>query len=152
MLKPPDPNSSSDSPAKTNGALDLSDLDALDVPEREHWQEGPPHAIFKELRARCPVHWSEIPEYPNEDGFWSLTRAEHVREVSLDWETYSSERGGVTDIFLPKWFAHSIPAIHAPLLVLMTYLHARNLRRAHHARASGAAARWSPARTAVPNT
>ena len=103
MLKPPDPNSSSDSPAKTNGALDLSDLDALDVPEREHWQEGPPHAIFKELRARCPVHWSEIPEYPNEDGFWSLTRAEHVREVSLDWETYSSERGGVTGL------THAVP-------------------------------------------
>ena len=67
-------------------------------------------------------------------------------------ERYGSERGGVTDIFLPKWFAHSIPAIHAPLLVLMTYLHARNLRRAHHARASGAAARWSAARTAVPHT
>jgi cytochrome P450 len=77
---------------------DLSDLDAVDVPDRENWEKGPPHELFKELRGRCPVHWSEIHEYPNEDGFWSLSRADHVREVSLDWETYSSERGGVTGL------------------------------------------------------
>jgi hypothetical protein len=35
----------------------------------------------------------------------------------------------VADIYLPKWFAHNMPASHAPLLVLMTYLHARNLWR-----------------------
>lgn len=49
-------------------------------------------------------------------------------------ERYGAERGSVTDIYLPTWFAHRIPAIHAPLLVLMTYLHARNLRRSRHAR------------------
>ena len=47
---------------------------------------------------------------------------------------YGPERGWGTDIYLPNWFAHSIPAIHAPLLLLMTYLHARNLRRSRHAR------------------
>src|SRR3954451_8078071 len=97
MLKTPDPNSSSRSPAKGNG-LDLTNLDAIDVPDRENWENGPPHEIFKELRGRCPVHWSEINEYPDEQGFWSLSRAEHVREVSLDWETYTSERGGVTGL------------------------------------------------------
>jgi hypothetical protein len=45
-------------------------------------------------------------------------------------ERYGAPRGSVTDIYLPKWFAHNMPAIHTPLLVLMTYLHARNLRRA----------------------
>jgi hypothetical protein len=49
-------------------------------------------------------------------------------------ERYGAERGSVTDIYLPKRFAHSIPAIHAPLLVLITYLHARNLRRSRYAR------------------
>lgn len=44
-------------------------------------------------------------------------------------ERYGAERGSVTDIYLPRWFAHNLPAIHAPLLVLMVYLHARNLRR-----------------------
>ena len=81
----------------------LADLDALDVTDRPYWQNGPPHEIFKELRGRCPVHWSEINEYPNEEGFWSITRADDVHEVSLDWETYSSERGGVTGL------THAIP-------------------------------------------
>lgn len=43
---------------------------------------------------------------------------------------YGAESGSVTDIHLPDRFAHNIPAIHAPLLVLMTYLHVRNHRRA----------------------
>jgi hypothetical protein len=45
-------------------------------------------------------------------------------------ERYGAQRGLVTDIYLPKWFAHNTPAIHTPLLVLMTNLHVRNLRRA----------------------
>jgi len=98
MLKASDQNTPAPpTPAETDG-LDLSDLDAIDVPDRPHWENGPPHALFKELRGRCPVHWSEIPEYPDEDGFWSVTKAADVREVSLDWETYSSERGGVTGL------------------------------------------------------
>jgi cytochrome P450 len=91
-------------PAQDQIAPDyLTDLDALDVTDRPYWQNGPPHEIFKELRGRCPVHWSEINEYPNEEGFWSVTRADDVHEVSLDWETYSSERGGVTGL------THAIP-------------------------------------------
>lgn len=46
-------------------------------------------------------------------------------------ERFGAETGSVTDIYLPPWFAHKIPAIHAPLLVLMTYLHVRNHRRKH---------------------
>lgn len=42
---------------------------------------------------------------------------------------YGAQSGSVTDIYLPKWFAHNLPAIHAPLLVLMGWLHVRNLRR-----------------------
>jgi len=36
-----------------------------------------------------------------------------------------AERGGVTDIFLPRWFAHHLPVIHLPLLVIATWLYAR---------------------------
>jgi cytochrome P450 len=65
--------------------------------ERELWQEGPPHEKFKRMRAECPVHWTpSISEYPDEDGLWSITTADDVHTVSRDWETYSSERGGVT--------------------------------------------------------
>jgi cytochrome P450 len=67
--------------------------------EREIWTDGPPHALFKELRQGCPVHWTrEISEFPDEGGFWSVTTAEDVRTVSRDWATYSSELGGVTVI------------------------------------------------------
>jgi cytochrome P450 len=80
-----------------------AELKALDVTDREHWEQGPPHEVFTELRGRCPVHWSEINEYPNEEGFWSVTRPDDVREVSLDWKTFSSERGGVTGL------THAVP-------------------------------------------
>jgi len=67
------------------------------VTERELWQDGPPHELFRRLRSECPVHWTErITEYPEEDGFWSVTKAADVHAVSRDWDTYSSERGGIT--------------------------------------------------------
>lgn len=44
-------------------------------------------------------------------------------------ESLGAESGSVTDIFLPRWFAHNLPAIHVPLLLMMAYLHGRNLRR-----------------------
>ncbi|HEY5286113.1 MAG TPA: cytochrome P450 [Solirubrobacteraceae bacterium] len=69
------------------------------VLEREVWADGPPHALFKELRQGCPVHWTrEIGEFPEEGGFWSVTNAEDVHTVSRDWATYSSEAGGITVI------------------------------------------------------
>jgi hypothetical protein len=36
--------------------------------------------------------------------------------------------GSVTDIYLPKWFARNLPAIHVPLIVLAVFLHRRNFR------------------------
>ena len=72
-------------------------LEDILVTEREFWQDGPPHELFRELRSGCPVHWTEkISEYPEEDGYWSVTRADDVHEVSRDWRTYSSELGGIT--------------------------------------------------------
>ncbi len=69
------------------------------VLEREHWVEGPPQALFEEMRARCPVHWTpEVTEVPAAAGFWSVTTADDVHAVSRDWETYSSELGGVVVI------------------------------------------------------
>ena len=66
-------------------------LDELNVTERELWPDGPPYDLFKRLRSECPVHRTDrITEYPEEDGFWSVTRADEVREVSMDWQTYSS--------------------------------------------------------------
>jgi len=72
-------------------------LDKVLVTERELWEKDPPHELFRELRQHCPVHWtSRITEFPEEDGFWSVTTADDVHTVSRDWQTYSSELGGVT--------------------------------------------------------
>ncbi len=43
-------------------------------------------------------------------------------------ERLSGERGSVTDIYLPRWFAQNLPAIHVPLIGLAVFLHTRNLR------------------------
>jgi cholest-4-en-3-one 26-monooxygenase len=78
-------------------AVDATPLEGLLVTEREVWQDGPPHELFKRMRRECPVHWTErITEYPEEAGYWSVTRADDVYTVSRDWQTYSSELGGVT--------------------------------------------------------
>jgi hypothetical protein len=60
-------------------------------------------AIFAANRFRCPL--TEI--------------AERV----------GAERGSVTDMYLPRWFARNLPAIHVPLVVVAGYLHRRNPRR-----------------------
>ena len=78
---------------------DTTPLEDLRITERELWRDGPPHETFKELRSKCPVHWtSGFSEYPDEAGYWSVTTADDVRAVSMDWQTYSSELGGVTAV------------------------------------------------------
>jgi cytochrome P450 len=74
-------------------------LNEVLVGDREFWEEGPPHELFRELRAECPVHWtSAISEFPDEAGFWSVTTADDIHTVSRDWQTYSSELGGVSAV------------------------------------------------------
>ena len=61
------------------------------------WREGPPHEMFAKLRSECPVHWtSHIAGHRDEAGYWSVTTADDAITVSRDWETYSSEMGGIT--------------------------------------------------------
>jgi len=76
---------------------DARPIEEVLVMEREEWPDGPPHELFKRMRSECPVHWTPtITEYPEEDGFWSVTTADDIHSVSRDFETYSSERGGIT--------------------------------------------------------
>jgi hypothetical protein len=43
-------------------------------------------------------------------------------------ERLGADRGSVTDIYLPRWFAHNLPAPRVALIGLAGYLHARNIR------------------------
>jgi cytochrome P450 len=79
-----------------------SELEEMLVGERELWLDGPPHELFAALRDECPVHWTRrISEFPDEAGFWSITRAEDVHAVSRAWQTFSSADGvtATTDVF-----------------------------------------------------
>ncbi len=49
------------------------------------------------------MQWSEINDYPDEAGIWSVVTAEDVHAVSRDWRTFSSERGGCMAL------THAIP-------------------------------------------
>ena len=72
-------------------------LNEVLVGDREYWEDGPPHELFREMRGQCPVHWSSaITEFPEEEGFWSITTADDIHTVSRNWQTYSSELGGIT--------------------------------------------------------
>jgi cholest-4-en-3-one 26-monooxygenase len=72
-------------------------VEAAELAAAELWTDGPPYELFKDVRSQCPVHWTDrIEQYPSEAGFWSITTADDVHAVSRDWETYSSELGGVT--------------------------------------------------------
>jgi len=72
------------------------DIETVELTEEELWADGPPLEVFKQMRAQCPIHWTESFElFPEEAGFWSVTTAEDIHTVSRDWKTYSSERGGV---------------------------------------------------------
>jgi cytochrome P450 len=73
-----------------------SDIKALELTEETLWDDGPPLHAFERMRGECPIHWTNNFElFPEEPGFWSVTTAEDVHTVSRDWQTYSSERGGV---------------------------------------------------------
>ncbi len=73
------------------------DIKDVELADRALWKDGPPYELFKEMRAQCPVHRTEQLEgFPGEAGFWSVTTQADAHTVSRDWETYSSELGGIT--------------------------------------------------------
>jgi len=71
------------------------DLAGIDLSDLSLWASGPPHETFARLRREQPVHWSPLDGFPHEKGFWSVTRYEDIAAVGRDWETFSSEKGGI---------------------------------------------------------
>jgi cytochrome P450 len=71
------------------------DLSSIDLSDHALWRKDPPYEVFAQLRAERPMHFSPISQFPDEPGFWSVVRHEDLRTVSMDFETFSSERGGI---------------------------------------------------------
>lgn len=70
-------------------ATDLADLDLSDL---DLWADGPPHELFRRLRREDPLHWSDLGDFPDEGGFWSVVRFDDIAAVGRDHETFSSKR------------------------------------------------------------
>ncbi|MBI5311423.1 MAG: cytochrome P450 [Actinobacteria bacterium] len=93
------------------------DLASVDLSDHAIWRDDPPYEIFARLRAERPVHWSPLSQFPHEAGFWSIVRHQDIREISLDFETWSSERGGVVlvdDIGVPLDMVRMQPIAQDP--------------------------------------
>lgn len=60
----------------------------IDLLSASSFDGGQPHDQFRWLRQNAPVYWHEEPGGP---GFWALTRHAHVRAVSRDHASFSSE-------------------------------------------------------------
>jgi cytochrome P450 len=44
-----------------------------------------PHAMFRDLRQRCPVAWSDAM-----GGFWAVTKYDDIVRVLTDWQTFTT--------------------------------------------------------------
>jgi cytochrome P450 len=75
------------SPEAPAEGIDLAKADLFDP---ALYSEGRPHAIWREMRAKAPVHRQELDDGR---GFWSVTRYPDACRVLRDHEYFTSERG-----------------------------------------------------------
>ncbi|MDV6247213.1 cytochrome P450 [Rhodococcus opacus] len=77
-------------------SFDAASITGADFTDPELFSEGPPLELFRSLREAGPS-WSPTPDdWPDEEGpgYWNITRAEEIAQVSHDDQTFSSwERG-----------------------------------------------------------
>ncbi|WP_421935015.1 cytochrome P450 [Phenylobacterium sp.] len=59
----------------------------------EAFTKGPPMGAFAAMRQASPIAWTPEPE--DRPGFWAVTRYDDVMRVNSDYETFSSQRGGI---------------------------------------------------------
>ena len=124
---------------------------AKSVSPRREWQERHTKAVLVTIKAIHTLAWFSIEScmiYLLYAGFAKRSdRSVVVATVVVGGETlifaangfrcpltqlaesFGADNGSVTDIYLPKWFAHYLPAIHVPLIVLAVSLHGRNLHQ-----------------------
>ena len=60
--------------------------------ELRQWADGPPHDLFRRMRAEAPVHRNPLPDGTH---CWSVFKHADIAAISRDTATFSSERGGV---------------------------------------------------------
>ena len=61
-----------------------------DLTSHDTFASGAPHNTFARLRREDPVHWTD---YPQGQGFWSITRHQDICEMNRNFAVFSSARG-----------------------------------------------------------
>ncbi len=90
-----------------------------------------PFDQFKAMREAAPVMWHSMDDKDLE-GFWSLTRYDDIKAVSLDTQNWSSQMGGIMMAYANDQRQH--PKLHSASLNTMICLdqpHHMQLRREH---------------------
>ncbi|MEU7581160.1 cytochrome P450 [Streptomyces sp. NPDC041068] len=62
----------------------------VNLADPDLYAEGDPHAAWRTLRERAPVHWQPVSDTL---GFWSVTRYADVERVLEDHASFTSEQG-----------------------------------------------------------
>jgi cytochrome P450 len=65
---------------------------AVDIYSPDVYVDGPPHAIFDELRRRSPVVWQDMPDEP---GYWAVLGHAELVQVARQPNLFSASEGGV---------------------------------------------------------
>jgi len=68
-------------------------LEGINLKDPLLFEQGMPHALFRQLRDEAPVYWNEEPE-EDEPGFWALTKYDDIVAVSKNPQLFSSAMGG----------------------------------------------------------
>jgi cytochrome P450 len=71
------------------------DLEKADLADPVLYGEGDPHAVWRAMRERDPVHWQQ-----GHDGlgFWSVTTYDDVSRVLRDYTDFTSEHGTLLNL------------------------------------------------------
>ena len=103
-------------------------LDGFKLGVTNAWTAGQPFDFYRRMRDDAPVMWSQIKKPAS--GFWSVTRYDDVKQVELNPQIFSSQRGSINMSVLsnPKGKAERLMyAAYNSLINLDADLH-RDLR------------------------
>lgn len=104
-------------------------LSGVDLTDITRFTAGQPWADYARMRTQAPVMWH--PE-AHGSGFWAVTRYADVLQVNADWQTFSSERGGILmDLPPPERRTEHLFVASMNAMINMDAPNHRQLRKEH---------------------
>jgi cytochrome P450 len=97
--------------------VSLADVSDIDLIDPASYEDGVPHELFTELRARGAVHRHRptkvMPGLP-EVSFWSVVRHAEIQAANRDWETFSSAKSVTIPPQPPEKQGNNLVAMDPP--------------------------------------